>query len=79
MPIFEYLCDDCGTKFEQLVRNRASNDVLCPSCGENHVTTQFVLHKCPNGLTGYKCHFDYPYFFAVNGSSGQIAACQSGL
>jgi putative FmdB family regulatory protein len=40
MPIFEYLCDDCGTKFEQLVRNGASNDVLCPSCGENHVTTQ---------------------------------------
>jgi len=41
MPIFEYLCDDCGTKFEKLVRNRASNDVLCPSCGESHLTTQF--------------------------------------
>jgi hypothetical protein len=30
MPIFEYLCDDCGTKFEKLVRNRASTDVLMP-------------------------------------------------
>ena len=39
MPIFEYLCDDCGTEFEKLVRNRASTDVLCPSCGESHVTT----------------------------------------
>ena len=21
MPIYEYICDDCGTKFEKLVRN----------------------------------------------------------
>lgn len=48
MPIFEYLCDDCGTQFEKLVRNGASNDVLCPSCGESHVTTQlstFAAHS----------------------------------
>ena len=48
MPIFEYLCDDCGTKFEKLVRNGASNDVPCPSCGESHVTTQlstFAAHS----------------------------------
>jgi putative FmdB family regulatory protein len=41
MPIFEYLCDDCGTKFEKLVRNGASNGLLCPSCGQSHLTTQF--------------------------------------
>ena len=23
MPIFEYLCDDCGNKFEKLVRRSA--------------------------------------------------------
>ena len=63
MPIFEYLCDDCGTKFEKLVRNRASTDVLCPSCGESHVTTQLstfathahgsseeVLPSCASGM-----------------------------
>jgi putative FmdB family regulatory protein len=52
MPIFEYLCDDCGTKFEKLVRNGASNDVLCPSCGESHVTTQlstFATHGSSHG------------------------------
>jgi putative FmdB family regulatory protein len=41
MPIFEYLCDDCGTKFEKLVRNGAASGALCPSCGESHVTAQF--------------------------------------
>jgi putative FmdB family regulatory protein len=39
MPIFEYLCDDCGTKFEKLVRS--GDRVLCPQCGEDHLTTQF--------------------------------------
>jgi putative FmdB family regulatory protein len=40
MPIFEYVCDDCGTKFEKLVR-RGGDQVVCPSCGESHLTTQF--------------------------------------
>jgi len=40
MPIFEYLCDDCGTRFEKLVR-RSDDQVLCPQCGESHLTTQF--------------------------------------
>jgi putative FmdB family regulatory protein len=41
MPIFEYQCDDCGTKFEKLVRRLGGEDVLCPSCGESKLTMQF--------------------------------------
>jgi putative FmdB family regulatory protein len=62
MPIFEYLCDDCGTKFEKLVRR--DDRVLCPQCGESHLTTQhstFAAHangspkesampSCPGGM-----------------------------
>ena len=41
MPIFEYQCDDCGNKFEKLVRRSAElNSAECPSCGHSHVTTQ---------------------------------------
>jgi len=40
MPIFEYLCEDCGNKFEKLVRNGA-NGVHCPSCGQEHLKQQF--------------------------------------
>ena len=41
MPIFEYLCDDCGNKFEKLVRRAAeAARAECPSCGRDHVTTQ---------------------------------------
>ena len=64
MPIFEYQCDDCGTKFEKLVRRAAeATAVDCPSCGHDHVTTQissFAAHAngspkdsmpaCPGGM-----------------------------
>jgi len=64
MPIFEYQCDDCGTKFEKLVRRAAeSAGVDCPSCGQNHVTTQIssfaarangtskdAMPSCPSGM-----------------------------
>jgi putative FmdB family regulatory protein len=39
MPIYEYKCQDCGTKFEKLVRNGA--EVACPSCGEQHLRQEF--------------------------------------
>jgi putative FmdB family regulatory protein len=62
MPIFEYLCEDCGTKFEKLVRNGSS--VLCPSCGQNHLKQEFstfaarangaskepAMPACPSGM-----------------------------
>ena len=66
MPIFEYQCDDCGTRFEKLVRRAAQSDgIECPSCGQQHVTTQvssFAAHangvskdtmpSCPGGMCG---------------------------
>jgi putative FmdB family regulatory protein len=63
MPIYEYLCEDCGTKFEKLVRN--GDRAACPSCGESHLTPQlstFAAHangpsksqaaapSCPGGM-----------------------------
>jgi len=62
MPIFEYVCDDCGTKFERLVRR--DDQVACPKCGQAHLTTAlstFSAHSngkssasefpsCPGGM-----------------------------
>jgi putative FmdB family regulatory protein len=63
MPIYEYLCEDCGSKFEKLVRN--GDAVACPSCGEAHLKPQlstFAAHangksmsarempSCPGGM-----------------------------
>jgi putative FmdB family regulatory protein len=42
MPIFEYLCEDCGTKFEKLVRNAPdAPELACPSCGKTHLKQEF--------------------------------------
>ncbi len=64
MPIYEYRCEDCGTKFEKLVRRSADADALeCPSCGKNHLQQElstFAAHangsakpaempSCPSG------------------------------
>ncbi|MGD0296147.1 MAG: zinc ribbon domain-containing protein [Bryobacteraceae bacterium] len=62
MPIFEYVCEDCGTKFEKLVRN--GDAIACPSCGQSHLATAlstFAAHSngksksaampaCPGGM-----------------------------
>lgn len=40
MPIYEYACADCGTKFEKLVR-RTGDDVECPSCQGHELTQQW--------------------------------------
>jgi putative FmdB family regulatory protein len=42
MPIFEYTCDDCGSKFEKLVRRSAeASTVACPSCGQDHLKQEY--------------------------------------
>ncbi len=42
MPIFEYRCEDCGAKFEKLVRRTADASAIdCPSCGKNHLKQEF--------------------------------------
>lgn len=67
MPIFEYRCEDCGTKFEKLVR-RPTEAVECPSCGQSHLKTElstFAAHSgsgrkkaesfpsCPSGMCSH--------------------------
>jgi putative FmdB family regulatory protein len=63
MPIFEYRCEGCGTKFEKLLRRDSdAAGLACPSCGEGRVARQlstFAAHAaaskpaqpmaCPSG------------------------------
>jgi putative FmdB family regulatory protein len=42
MPIFEFVCQECGTPFEELVRSSNEVDeVTCPSCKSDQVRKQF--------------------------------------
>jgi putative FmdB family regulatory protein len=53
MPIYEYQCADCNTKFEKLVRRSTeAAEVDCPSCGQKHVSQQYSTFSAhANGST----------------------------
>lgn len=40
MPIYEYVCQQCGTDFERLVPTSTTR-VACPECRSRKVTRQF--------------------------------------
>lgn len=62
MPIYEYKCQDCGNRFEKLVRRSSDVDALeCPSCGEKHLTQE---------LSVFAAH--------ANGKSADVPMCPSG-
>jgi putative FmdB family regulatory protein len=49
MPIYEYRCEDCGTKFEKLVRTSDVPKIECPSCGEKHLQQEFSTFAAHSG------------------------------
>ncbi len=49
MPIYEYKCEKCGRRFEELVMN-SSQKVACPDCDSESVEREFSL--CASSATG---------------------------
>lgn len=47
MPIYEYLCVDCGKKFEALVLKPDQDPVHCPTCGQAHLEQQISPFLSP--------------------------------
>jgi putative FmdB family regulatory protein len=41
MPIYEYVCMECESHFEELVRNGVDPD--CPDCGASNVRRQLSV------------------------------------
>ena len=47
MPIYEYVCDDCGERYERIVMNGKTR-VTCPKCSSAKNTVQlsvFAAHS----------------------------------
>lgn len=47
MPIYEYRCKACGTKFEQLVCGQEK--VSCPECGKSKLDKLFSVFGVKSG------------------------------
>lgn len=60
MPLYEYVCKECGTRFEVLQRVGASaSDAACPKCGGREVAKQFSTFASalagPGGSSSLPC------------------------
>ena len=48
MPIYEYVCKDCATRYEKLVRSN-SEAIACPKCGSGKKALQFSTFSTSGG------------------------------
>jgi putative FmdB family regulatory protein len=49
MPIFEYMCVECGSTFEKLVRTSDTQPIVCPKCESERVLKQFSTFAVSGG------------------------------
>jgi len=50
MPLYEYRCRDCNTKFEELVGKTVSEKTpFCPSCGSENCEKLFSTFAANTG------------------------------
>jgi putative FmdB family regulatory protein len=50
VPIYEFVCESCGHRFEELVGShvgRQAGDVACPECGSDQVERQLSTGYAP--------------------------------
>jgi putative FmdB family regulatory protein len=67
MPIFEFVCQECGHPFEELLRSAGSvEEVICPACGSRQVMKQISTFASKINGSGTSC------------SSAPAASCSSG-
>ena len=68
MPIYEYICDDCETRYERLVMRRNGERVTCPKCGSKKATQQYSTFSTGNGSSSASA-------VKSRKSSGAFCAC----
>jgi putative FmdB family regulatory protein len=70
MPIYEYVCRDCGSPFEKLVR-RFGEQVFCPSCAGGSVDKQLSVFAVASANPA-------PFASCGAGACGGDAGCAAG-
>jgi len=68
MPMFEYKCSECESKFEILTKNNDDNKVSCPECNSSKVKKLFSAFSASTGSMSYSdsscstgnCNIDVP-------------------
>jgi putative FmdB family regulatory protein len=53
MPIYEYVCDDCQTRYERVVMS-SSQKISCPKCASKRHTLQLSVFSAGKSSNGSK-------------------------
>lgn len=48
MPIYEYVCEECDTRFERIVLNK-QQEIACPKCASKKASLQLSVFATANG------------------------------
>jgi putative FmdB family regulatory protein len=72
MPIYEYICDECETRFERIVINK-QQQIACPKCASKKATIQLSVFATANGANGASAKSS-----RSSGSSGGGSCCGGG-
>ena len=51
MPLFEFVCKKCGSKFEKIVFSIDKEEIECPECKSKEVEKQFSLFSAGSAET----------------------------
>lgn len=51
MPIYEYVCNDCDTRYERIVMS-ASQEIACPKCESKRHTLQLSVFSAGKSTNG---------------------------
>ncbi len=69
MPIYEFACDQCAHKFEELVWGNQT-DINCPKCGSQYIHK--LISSCLSKVPGGESLGDMPNL------SGGCSGCSGG-
>ena len=74
MPIYEYVCDDCGERYERIVMN-SNTKITCPKCSSAKHTLQLSVFA-PHG-NGVKSSGESSPASGSGGCCGGACGCSS--
>ncbi len=83
MPLYEYYCSDCRSKFELLVSYEASeaDDIVCTHCHGGHVRKLLSVFARPRAVAAGETFGDYSGsddYGDADGDFGGSCACGGG-
>ena len=75
MPLYEYYCSDCKSKFELLVSSQHADDIVCMKCHSEKVRRLFSVFAFTGSAAEDSSYDDYEASMGSCGCSDGDCGC----